>query len=85
MTRILVITHGNLAKELIQIAEMALEKKSLAIPVCFCVDNSLESFQRNIAEIMASFQPEESVLILTDLCAHWNLFYQVAIYSQTVV
>ena len=67
MTRILAITHGRLAEELILIAEKALDKKSSVVPICFSPDSNLDSFQYMLAETMQHFQPQDQVLILTDL------------------
>ncbi|MCP4754346.1 MAG: hypothetical protein GY866_25965 [Proteobacteria bacterium] len=67
MTEILVISHGNLAKEMVKIAEVILEKPIKATPICFDLDHEPAEYTRKITDIMDSLKPEHQVIILTDL------------------
>lgn len=67
MTNILVITHGNLAKEFVDIAEKIINKKCQAIPVCFDLELDHEEYKDKINDAMASLDAEKPLIILTDL------------------
>lgn len=67
MTHILVITHGNLAKEFVQIAECVTTKKGKAIPIRFDMESNGNNYSSCLKEVVESLDPNEKVIILTDL------------------
>ncbi|MCP4294830.1 MAG: PTS fructose transporter subunit IIA [Proteobacteria bacterium] len=67
MTNILVIAHGNLAEELVKIAETALDIKSSAVSLCYDLNTSFELLQQSIEQEIEKIDPDENILILTDL------------------
>jgi len=67
MTEILVITHGNLAKEMIKIVEDIVEEPVKATPVCFDLDLKQSDYTRKITDVLDAIDPGRQVIILTDL------------------
>lgn len=67
MTEILVISHGNLAKEIVKIAEGLLEKPVKATPVCFDLELDATSYSQKLSNILNSLPQGEPVIVLTDL------------------
>jgi PTS system mannose-specific IIA component len=67
MANILVITHGNLANEFVNIAETITEQKNRAIPVCFGFQEDLAEYSHKLTSVMESLDPNEPTIILTDL------------------
>lgn len=67
MTNILVLTHGNLAKEFVSIAETITQTSDLAVPVCFSLEMDQTEFNARINDAMASFDNDRPIIILTDL------------------
>lgn len=67
MASILVITHGNLAKEFIHIAENITGQAGRAIPICFEFELAPTDYTDKISDAIASLDPEEPIIVLTDL------------------
>ncbi len=67
MTNILVITHGNLAKEIIDVAENIIDHPKKAIPVCLDLNLGQTDYTKKISNVIKSLDPEQAVIILTDL------------------
>ncbi|MFH2128909.1 MAG: hypothetical protein ABIK68_00935 [bacterium] len=67
MTDIVVITHGNLAAEMVKTVAQITEQPVKAIPVCFEFDRDQAEYTQLIAEVFSRLGPERAVIILTDL------------------
>ncbi len=64
MTNIIVVTHGNLAQEFVNIAESITETKGKVFPICFNLENDQTDCSQQIQKIIDS---DQSTIILTDL------------------
>ena len=67
MIKILIITHGNLAKEFVQIAEAMIGKPIDVIPVCLDMNLGQEAHTGEITDLIKSFDSDQKVIVLTDL------------------
>ena len=67
MTKTVVITHGSLAKELVDITNQILEKETGAIAICFDLINEYTELKNKIEQALANFHESDKVIILTDL------------------
>ena len=67
MTNILVVTHGNLAKEFVNIAEDITQQKSKATAVCFDLGLDQANSTDKITDAIKSQDSSEPIIILTDL------------------
>ena len=67
MTEIVVITHGNLAAELVKVVSDITERPAAAIPVCLEFHRDQAEYSRNITDVFNRLNPEEQVIVLTDL------------------
>lgn len=67
MPQIIVITHGNLANELVDILEQILKKESQVIPVCFDLNWDPSFFSEKIEEVLNGIGSNRNIIILTDL------------------
>lgn len=67
MTEIVVITHGNLALELVRVVSKITDQPVNAIPVCFDLNQDHTEYNQIISDVFASLDPEKPVIILTDL------------------
>ena len=67
MTEILLVSHGNLAKEFVQIAEMIIEQPVNATPVCLDIQLNQEACIEIINHAIGSLPFDEKIVILTDL------------------
>ncbi len=54
MTRIVVITHGNLANELVAIAESIIDRKTEVVPVCFDLQMDYSVIKNYIEKALAN-------------------------------
>ncbi len=67
MTRILLITHGDLGKVFVEVAQGIL-KKSVAIDLLsFQEEQSQEEFSKALQKMIEHYPQEDQILILTDL------------------
>jgi len=67
MTEILLVSHGNLAKEFVQIAEKIIEQPVNATPVCLDIQLNQEACIEIINDAIGSLPINEKIVILTDL------------------
>ncbi len=67
MREILVITHGNLAKEIVRITEQIVEHSINVTPICFESDLDPSRYTQEIKDAIGSLDPNHQVIILTDL------------------
>ena len=67
MFEILLVSHGNLAKEFVQIAELIMEKPVHATPVCLDIQLNQEACTAIISEAIGSLPIDRPIVILTDL------------------
>jgi PTS system mannose-specific IIA component len=64
---ILVVTHGNLGRELISTAELIVGKQEQVDALGFFLSDSADELQRKIREKYESLEQGEGVLVLTDI------------------
>lgn len=67
MAKIIVITHGNLAEEITQVAEGIIGKKADLYPLTFDFDSSPEELNQALTSTINSFDESDQIVILTDL------------------
>lgn len=67
MAQIVVITHGNLALELVRVVSQITEQPSSAIPVCFDLNQDHTEYTKIISDVFDNLDPDKPVIILTDL------------------
>jgi PTS system mannose-specific IIA component len=67
MVKILVVTHGNLAVEFINVAKKVTEQSIDAVPICLDLTSSQPSPSEKIRETLTSLKNDQSAIILTDL------------------
>jgi mannose PTS system EIIA component len=67
MTEILLVSHGNLAKEFVQIAEMIIERPVNATPVCLDIQLNQEACTDIINNAIGALPIDKKIVILTDL------------------
>jgi mannose PTS system EIIA component len=67
MTKTIVITHGSLAKELVDITDQILEKETGAVAICFDLVDEYTELKNKIEQALATFDESDKVIILTDL------------------
>ena len=67
MAKIIVITHGNLAGQIAQVAECIIGQKTDIHPLSFEFDSSPEELNQAIQKTIESFEESDQILILTDL------------------
>ncbi len=67
MTGILVIAHGNLARELVKVAAFILEDQEGVFPLDIDPAEEPEKIRERIEKTLASADQGQGVLILTDL------------------
>ena len=67
MIGILVVTHGNLAKELINTAELIVGKQEQVETLGFCLNDSVIDLQQKIREKYEALDQGDGVLVLTDI------------------
>ncbi len=67
MTEIVVISHGNLAQELVRVVSQITEQPVKAIPVCFEFNQDHGDCTRIISDVFNCLDSEKPVIILTDM------------------
>jgi len=67
VTKIIVITHGSLARELVEITDQILERSTGAIAICFDLLNDYTELKLQIEEALSTIDESEKIIILTDL------------------
>lgn len=67
MIGIVIVTHGNLAKEFIAIAEHVVGKQQHIIPVCIGAEDDMEQRRQEILAAIAHVDQRKGVVILTDM------------------
>ncbi len=67
MTEIVVITHGNLALELVRVVSEITEHTAKAIPVCLALHHDQAEYTKIISDVFNRLTPDGQVIILTDL------------------
>lgn len=67
MIEIVVITHGNLALELVKVISQITDKPARAIPVCFDLSQDHTEYSEIISRVFNKLDSEHSVIILTDM------------------
>ncbi|MCI5049845.1 MAG: PTS sugar transporter subunit IIA [Rickettsiales bacterium] len=67
MIGIVLVTHGNLAKEFISITEHVVGKQSHILPVCIGPEDDAERSRDNIIKAVTAVDQGEGVVILTDM------------------
>jgi len=67
MIGIVIVTHGNLARELIAVAEHVVGKQSHLQPICIGPEDDMEQCRRSIIEAIEQVQTEKGAVILTDM------------------
>ncbi len=67
MIGIIIVTHGNLAIELISVAEHVVGKQNDLVPVCIGPEDDIERRRNEIIAAVGSADKGQGVAILTDM------------------
>lgn len=67
MIGIVLVTHGNLARDFIAVAEHVVGKQQNIVPICIEPDDVIESRREDIIVAVKSVQDGSGVVILTDM------------------
>ena len=67
MVRTLILTHGGLARELVEAAEMILGQQPSFLAVSLSWSDTIEESTDKTRQALASFEGDDGVLILTDM------------------
>lgn len=67
MIQIVLITHGNLALELVRVVSEITERSVNAIPVCFDLGQDQQTYTEIINDVFSRLDDDQPVVILTDL------------------
>lgn len=67
MIGIVLVTHGNLARDFIAVAEHVVGKQQNIVPICIEPDDVIESRREDIIAAVKSVQDGAGVVILTDM------------------
>jgi len=67
MIGIVIVTHGDLAKEFIVIAEHVVGKQQYIIPVCIGPEDDMEQRRQDILAAIKHVDQAKGVVILTDM------------------
>ena len=67
MTKTIVITHGSLAKDLVEITDQILERATGAIAICFDLLNDYADLKHKIEDVLSTIDESDKIIILTDL------------------
>jgi PTS system mannose-specific IIA component len=67
MTEIVVITHGNLAAEMVKVVSGITDRPAMAIPVCLEFHRDQAEYTSLIADVLNRLDPNGQIIILTDL------------------
>ena len=67
MIGIIVVTHGNLARELIAVAEHVVGKQQNLTPICIGPDDDIDARRQEIIATVEHANQGEGVVIVTDM------------------
>ena len=67
MIGIVIVTHGNLARELIAVAEHVVGKQQHVVPVCIGAEDDMEQCRAAIMNAVEQVQTDKGAVILTDM------------------
>ncbi len=67
MAKILVITHGNMASEIVDIAIKITEQPSKVLSLCLEQNFDPSEYTQKITDYIASLESDQNLIILTDL------------------
>lgn len=67
MIGIVLVTHGNLAKEFISIAEHVVGKQPHMIPICIEPEDDMEKRRDDIIKAVSTVDQGDGAVILTDM------------------
>lgn len=67
MIGIIIVTHGNLAIELIAVAEHVVGKQQHLVPICIGPDDNIERRREEILDAVKTVDTGKGVAILTDM------------------
>lgn len=67
MIGIILVTHGNLAKDFIAVAEHVVGKQQNILPICIEPDDAIESRRDDILKAVKAVDMGLGVVILTDM------------------
>lgn len=67
MIGIVLVTHGNLAKEFISITEHIVGRQPNILPVCIFPDEDMEKRREDIMKAVSAVDEGKGVVILTDM------------------
>jgi len=67
MIGIVIVTHGNLARELIAVAEHVVGKQTHLQPICIGPDDDMEQCRLSILQAVEQVQTDKGAVILTDM------------------
>lgn len=67
MIGIVLVTHGNLAKEFIGITEHIVGKQPNILPICIFPDEDMEKRRDDIMKAVSAVDEGQGVVILTDM------------------
>ena len=67
MIGIVLVTHGNLAKEFIAITEHIVGKQPNILPICIFPDEDMEKRRDDIMKAVSAVDEGQGVVILTDM------------------
>lgn len=67
MIGIILVTHGNLARDFIAVAEHVVGKQQHILPICIEPDDVIESRREDIIAAVKSVDQGKGVVILTDM------------------
>jgi mannose PTS system EIIA component len=91
MIRILIITHGELGREMLRTAEMIIGKQEDVDTLTLTAQDSLATMNVRVGEILKNIKNSEGTLILTDMlggtpcnaCLPFSTDYNIEIVSGT--
>ena len=89
MIRILIITHGELGKEMLKTAEMIIGRQEDVETLTLTSQDSLATMSARVGEILKNIQNSDGTLILTDMlggtpcnaCLPFSTDYKIEIVS----
>ncbi len=67
MIGIVIVTHGNLAREFISITEHIVGKQPKMLPICIQPDDNMERCREDIIKAVKLVDEGDGVVILTDM------------------
>ncbi len=67
MVGIVIVTHGNLARELMNVAEHVVGKQERMIPICIAPDDDMEKCRQSILDAARKVDRGRGTVIMTDM------------------